>query len=171
MLLDTPAVVVENPGPLKVAVRMWRQRLVLRLKPPETMRMPQPASHDEACALLADHAAKAAAATRDLVLAIAPPGHDAILAAQVGPLGLQAIIHPGQQQFGATQWPVSYRPSDGVTVFKETGHGTGAAMLTAGEHWGHGTVERLTHLSPEAAAVSRVRAAIDEMTTPSWLAP
>jgi len=171
MLPTTSAVVVDNPGPLKIAVRMWRQKLVLRLKPPETMRMPQPASQDQACVVLADHAVRAAAATRTLIAAIAPPGHDSTLAAQVGPLGLQAIVHQTQEQLGGTQYPVSYLHSDTISISKAPDYEADASLSGPEQHWGLTTVEALTRLSPEADAVSRVRAAIEEMTTRSWLAP
>jgi hypothetical protein len=62
-----PAAIVEDPRPLKVAVRVWRLSLVMRLKPPEAVTVPQPTSQDHACALLTEHITKAASATRDLI--------------------------------------------------------------------------------------------------------
>jgi hypothetical protein len=171
MLPTTPAVIVNNPRPLKMVVRIWRQRLVLRLKPPETMRMPQPVSQDQACAILTDHTARTTAAARDLIAVIAPPGHDSTLAAQVGPLGLQAIVHQAQEEFGDTQWPVSYRHSDITAISEAADQEPGASPPGPGQQWRLSTVEALTRLSPEADAVRRVRAAIEEMTTQSWLAP
>jgi hypothetical protein len=171
ILPTTPAVVVENPSPLKVAVRVWRQSLVLRLEPPETMAVPQPTSQDQAGALLAEHSAKAATAIRDLIAAVAPPGHASALASQVGPTGLRAMIHASQQQFGATFWPVSYQRADTIAVDLEPDDYPAASAKGPNQNWGRSTFDGLTRLSPEADAVSRVRAAIEEMTIQSWLTP
>ena len=100
LMPTTPAVIVENPGPLKVAVRMWRQSLVLRLKPPGTLPMRRPMSTGEACAILIEHADRTARTTRKLIAAVAPPGHASALASRVGPLGLRAIVDPQEQGFG-----------------------------------------------------------------------
>jgi len=171
ILPTTPAVIIDDPSPLKVAVRVWRQSLVLRLKPPETMPVPQPTSLDHARALLAEHAAKASSAIRDLIAAVAPPNHPSALTSQVGPTGLQAVIHASQQQFGATFWPVSYQRADTIAVDKGPDHDPGALAQGTNQNWRQSTFDGLTRLSPEADAVSRVRAAIEEMTVQSWLTP
>lgn len=171
LLSTTPAVIVEDPGPLKVAVRMWRQKLVLRLKPPETLPMPQPTSVEKACAILADHAVRAASATRDLITATAPPGHGSALASQVGPLGLRAMVHPPEQGFGGRTWPVSYQSSDIVDVHKALDADPHIPLGEPEGNWRRSTIDGLTRLSPEAEAVNRVRSAIEELTTRSWLAP
>jgi hypothetical protein len=164
MLPIAPAVVVDNPGPLKVAVRMWRQGLVLLLKPPETLSTPQPTSLEEACGALADQTARTASAARHLIVTTAPPGHISALAAQVGPLGLRALVHPSMQGPSGTTWSLSYQDSETIDVRE-------APDTEPDAYWGKSTVEARIRLSPEAEAVSRVRSAIEEMTIRSWLAP
>jgi hypothetical protein len=104
-----------------------------------------------------------------LIATLAPPGHGSTLAGRVGPLGLRAMVHPSEQRFGSTWWPVSYRPSDTVDVYEAPDNALDASV--DGRNWGDSTVEGLTHRSPEAEAIDRLRVATEELTVSAWLAP
>jgi hypothetical protein len=162
-------VIIDDPRLLKTAVRIWRQSLVLRLEPPRAVPTPQPQTQDEACEMLAEHLRAAAQATRDLIAAIAPPGHAGTLEAQVGPLGLRAVIQPQQLILGAAEWPVSYQRTEAVTVTKPPADGRGSQDTDNDLSWGRTTLGHLTRPGPQGSAVQRVRAAIEEMTVKGWL--
>lgn len=167
---NATAVIVDDPRLLKAAVRIWRQSLVLRLKVQHAPPIPKPQTQDEACELLADHMRAAAQATRDLVKEIAPPGHADALEAQIGPLGLRAIIQAPQLIFGATEWPVSYQKAEGISVDKSPAGDRNLQNTDRGLlGWGSTTLSHLTRSGPHATAVRRVSAAIEEMTIKGWL--
>jgi hypothetical protein len=171
LLRRMPAAIVEDPRPLKVAARVWRLSLVMRLKPPEAVTVPQPTSQEHACALLAEHITKTASATQDLIAIVAPPDHSSELASQIGPLGLRAMVHAQEQRFGMTFWPVSYQRADTIAVEKAPDDDGDASGYGAGQAWGQTTFDALTRLSPGSDAVSRVRTALDELTLQGWLTP
>jgi hypothetical protein len=171
LVRHVPAVIVEDPRPLKVAVRIWRLSLVMRLKPPEAVTVPQATSQDHACALLAEHITKAASAIRDLIAIVAPPGHSSELGSQIGPVGLRAMVHAQEQRFGMAFWPVSYQRADTIVVEKAPDGDGGTPSHGEGQAWGQTSFDALTRLSPGADAVSRVRTALDELTVQGWLTP
>lgn len=100
-----PAVVLQDGGPLLVAVRLWRQDLLERLRTPPALGSPRPITREQACVALASHAEQAAAATERLITAIAPPGHDSVLAARVGPIGMTATVHSVEGGFRGSTGP------------------------------------------------------------------
>jgi hypothetical protein len=171
LMQRVPSAIIEDPRPLKVAVRIWRLSLVMQLKPPEAVTVPQPISQDQACALLAEHAAKTAKSVQDLIAFVSPPGHRDELASQIGPLGLRAVIHAQEQQFGTVTWPVSYLNAETTTVEKVSDGNDSAHTRRADESWGLTSFDELTRRSPSAEAVRRVRAALEELTVPGWLTP
>lgn len=166
-----PAVIVDDPRLLKVAVRIWRQSLLLRLVAPHAPLVPEPQTQDEACELLAEHLRTAARATRDLVAEIAPPGHAGALEAQIGPLGLRAVVQAPQLVFGTTEWPVSYQKAEAITVSKWSLGAGDPRDMGRDLGWGSTTLSHLTRSGPQAAAVDRVRTAIENMTIKGWLTP
>jgi hypothetical protein len=166
-----PAVIVDDPRLLKAAVRIWRQSLLLRLTAPHTLLVPEPQTQDEACELLAEHLSAAARATRDLVAEIAPPGHVGVLEAQIGPLGLRAVVEAPELAFGAIEWPVSYQKAAAITVRKRSFDAGDPQDMGGHLSWGSTTLSHLTRSGPQATAVDRVRSAIEEMTIKGWLTP
>lgn len=171
LLSEVPWVAVDHPQLLKVATRIWRQSLVLQLKLRQALSAQQPRTQDEARDLLEEHVRLAAQATRDLVADIAPPGHAATLQAQIGPLGLKAIIQAPQQVFGTLVWPVSYQKADTIDVSKA---GDGNPVPPTGgmsTDWGSASLDHLIRSGPQADAIRRVRTAIEEMTIKGWLTP
>jgi hypothetical protein len=168
---DAPSVIVDDPRLLKAAVRIWRQSLLLRLEVPDAALVPQPHTQDEACKLLAEHLRMAAQMTRDLVAEIAPPGHVGELAAQIGPLGLRAVVQAPQLAFGATEWPVSYQEAETITVNKWSLGTRDPRDMGRDLGWRSTTLSHLTRSGPRATAVNRVRTAIEDMTIKGWLTP
>jgi len=168
---DAPAVIVDDPRLLKAAVRIWRQSLLLRLRVPNDALIREPQTQDEACELLTEHLRTAARATQDLVTEIAPPGHVDTLKAQVGPLGLRAVVQAPQLVFGAIEWPVSYQKADAILVSKSPLCASHPGDTGEEPGWGSTTLNHLTRSGPQAAAVDRVRNAIEDMTIKGWLTP
>jgi hypothetical protein len=109
--------------------------------------------------------------TRDLVAEIAPPGHVGILEAQIGPLGLRAVVQAPQLVFGATEWPVSYQEAETITVSKWSPGTRDPRDVVRDLGWGGTTLSHLTRSGPQATAVNRVRTAIEDMTIKGWLTP
>ena len=168
---SAPAVIVDDPRLVKAAVRIWRQSLVLRLAAPHAAPVPEPRTQEEACDLLAEHMRAAAQATRDLIAEIAPPGHVDALAAQIGPLGLRAVVQEPELVFGATEWPVSYQKAEAITVSKGPLGARDPRDMGMDLAWRSTTLSHLTRSGPQATAVGRVRTAIEDMTIKGWLTP
>lgn len=165
-MVHTPAAVVEDASPLRIAVRLWRLALVQRLAPRYRREGQGPRDIDQVRAALADHVERVGREVRALVSEIAPPGHAVALLAGMAPLGIRAIVQPVQQQpFGGPTWPVVYEPSDKVNtaLLGEPSMHTGAWMSTTFEH--------LTRSDPQTEAVDRVRNALERQTAQNWLAP
>lgn len=170
-LSQLPWVAVDDPRLLEVAIRIWRQSLVLRLEEPHAVPVSQPNTQDEARDLLEEHVRLAAQATKDLVAAIAPSGHAATLRAQIGLLGLKAVIQGPQQAFGAVVWPVSYQKTDAIEVSTIGSVSQPPATGPMNGEWGSSTFDHLTRSGPQGDAVRRVRTAIEQMTVARWLTP
>lgn len=167
LLEAVPAVVIDDGGPLDVAVRLWRQDLLQRLRTPQALGAPRPTSLEEACSTLAAHAKQTAAATAGLIEAVAPPGHANVLAARVGPLGLTATVGSANEGIRGLQWPVSYRHTEDVSVR------VAQAETEAGSHAigrrSHTNTNVLVTIAPLAAAAKRVRDSINDLTERKWV--
>ena len=167
---SAPTMIIDDPRLLKTAVRIWRQSLVLRLESSPPAAPPLwPRTQDEACELLAEHLRATAQATRELIAEIAPPGHAGVLAAQVGPLGLRAVVHLRQPAFGPVEWSVSYQRAETITVTKPPADGYGSQGADDDPSWARTRLSDLTRPGPQAVAVQRVRAAIEQMSVRGWL--
>ncbi|MFF4234125.1 hypothetical protein [Streptomyces sp. NPDC001820] len=162
------AVLQKEAGPLAVATRLWRQDLLTRLRQPATLTRQRPASGQTAQDALATHAEQTALATSRLIDLIAPPGHAARLAAQIGPLGLHAIIGSPEQDALGVHTPVDYQHSDNTVVHEAPGDSF--PLPDAG--WESSTtLEHLLDSSPAVTAARRVRQAVEALTAHSWLTP
>lgn len=157
-----PTVVIQDGGPLTVAVRLWRQDLLARLRTAPSLGASHPTSLGEACSALTTHASQVADAASALVQAVSPPGHTDVLAAAVGPLGLTATVSPATEGARGVDWPVSYYHTDNVRVTAQAGTSTARTG-------GHSTLGFLVTDAPAAAAAKRVRDSINRLTIPNWL--
>ena len=164
-----PAVVVQDGGPLMIAVRLWRQDLLERLRTPPALGSPRPITQEQACAALASHAEQAAAATERLITAIAPPGHESVLAARVGPVGMTATVHRAEDGFPGQHWPVSYRHTDDVSVVMAPDEDQGVSGASTMRNSGHTSVNVIIDDTPATSAAKRVRDALNSLTTRGWL--
>jgi hypothetical protein len=164
-MLLTPAAVVEDASPLRIAVRLWRLSLVQRLVPRSRREGRAPRDIDEVRSALADHVGRVGREVRALVAEIAPRGHADALLAGMPPLGIRAFVQPIERQpFGGPAWPVVYEPSDAVdtTLRGEPSVHTGT--------WSSTTFDHLTRSDARTEAISRVRNALERLTTQNWLA-
>jgi hypothetical protein len=164
-----PAVVVEDGGPLAVAVRLWRQDLIARMRNAPALGSRHPTSLEEACSALKAHARQTAAATDRLIGAVAPPGHASVLRARVGPVGLNATVYPSAEGYRGVDWPVSYFRTEDVSVVAAPAEEDNSAGGYANLARGRSTVVALVADAPAPAAAKRVRDAINGLATRNWL--
>ena len=164
-----PAVVVEDGGPLAIAVRLWRQDLIARLHTAPGLGSRHPTSLEEACSALEAHASQTAAAADRLIGAVAPPGHASVLSARVGPLGLTAAVYPAAEGYRGVDWPVSYFHTKDVSVVAAPAEDENSMDGYTDLARRRGSVGALTADSPATAAAKRVRDAIDGLTRWDWL--
>jgi hypothetical protein len=168
-LLTMPSVVVQDGGPLAVAVRLWRQDLLAGLLAPEALGSPWPTTVEQACIALRSHSEQAAAATKQLITAVAPRGHASELAARVGPVGLTATVHPAEAGLRGHHWPVSYFRSEDVQVtISPSQHPVWSGSSTM-RHTSHTSVDVMIEKAPATDAAKRVRDAITGLTRQGWL--
>ncbi|MBB4919115.1 ATP-binding protein [Streptosporangium saharense] len=168
-LRTVPSVVIQDGGPLVVAVRLWRQCLLAKLQTSPSLRAGYIATIKDACFALAAHAEQTAAATARLIEVIAPPGHAYVLGARVGPVGLSAKVYPAAEGIGGMFWPVSYRQSDSVQVAAAQSEKNASGTLFGLQEGGRSNVEEMVKRGPESAAAERIREAIKDLTKPGWL--
>jgi hypothetical protein len=164
-----PAVVVEDGGPLVIAVRLWRQDLIARLHTAPGLGSRRPTSLEEACSALEAHASQTAAAADRLIGAVAPSGHASVLRARVGPLGLTAAVYPAAEGYRGVDWPVSYFHTEDVSVVAAPAEDENSADRYTDLARRRSSVGALTADSPATAAAKRVRDAIDGFTRWDWL--
>ncbi|WP_158997577.1 ATP-binding protein [Streptomyces aureus] len=161
------AVVVDSDtGPLGIATRIWRQEVLdcfrYRAAPPLCQ---EPGSTP--VVLLTKHIEQTAVMAERLIARVAPPGHIGRLQAQVGPLGLRAVIGQPRQDALGTHTPLDYQRATGIDITDTSGE----AELPSGENGGSTTLEHLLDSSPAVTAVRRVREALEALTIKSWLVP
>jgi hypothetical protein len=168
LLEAAPAVVVEDGGPLLVAVRLWRLDLVARLRTQPALSARRPASLAEACATLTAHASQSAVATARLIDAVAPPGHASDLAARIGPVGLTATVRSFTEGIRGLDWPVYYRRTEDVSVAASDADEDEAGVRAMPE-WGRSSVDALVAEAPAAVAAKRIGDAINGLSMPGWL--
>lgn len=164
-----PTVVVEDGGPLAIAVRLWRQDLIARLHTAPDLGLRHPTSLQEARSTLEAHASQTAAITDHLIEAAAPPGHAPVLRAQVGPHGLTATVYPAAERHRGVDWPVSYLRTNDVSIVAAPGEDQNSAIGYADLAQGHSSVGTLTADSPAPTAAKRVQDAIRSLTRRNWL--
>ena len=165
-MLRTPAAVVEEASPLRIAVRLWRLSLVMRLANPILREDHAPRDISEVRRALADYLARVAGEVRTSVSDLAPPGHAEAILANMPPLGMQAAVQPLQQQpLGGPAWPVIYQFSDSIDTELQDVPSAGLGA------WTSTTFEHLTRSGAKAEAVGRVRNAFERLTKQDWLAP
>ncbi len=166
---STPATVLDaEAAPTRIAVRLWRRHLLALLTAPTGIRPDQPRTQAEAVRLLTDHARRTATATRELVSAAAPPGHEALLAARTGPGGMNAVVGEREtDQLGGTEWGVAYARSQDVSVVLAGQETSPVERATAGS----ASLRALLDRSPQQAAAAYVRTAIQSLTNQKWLTP
>lgn len=169
LLRTGSSIVLQDGGPLMVAVRLWRQDLLARLRVRQALGMSRPRTQEEACSALATHAEEAATATARLIKTIAPPGHAPILAARVGHMGLSATVHAAEKDVLGISWPVSYRPAENIDVVAASARNQTPADRSTLLTYGQSDVNALIRDSPAATAATRVREAITALTRPEWL--
>ncbi|MEV7782760.1 ATP-binding protein [Kitasatospora sp. NPDC088351] len=156
-------------GPLAIAVRIWRQRLLAQLRQPASLAPGGQVAGRAAAEALAEHCEQTALHIRRLVDQVAPPGHGDRLRAQIGPLGLDVVVGPQEDGPLGPFIPVSYRQSEHTTVTTADTHadvdrhraGTGGST----------TLDYLLDASPASTAAQRVRKALEALTAQSWLTP
>lgn len=150
-------------GPLAIAVRLWRQKLMQGLETTRTLGPPRPSSLMEACEQLSVHAAHEKAALQELVSEIVPQGTRAQVLAALGPLGLRARV--GAEELGVwkADWPVSYGRAEDIDVVPAQA-GAPDATLT-----GHSSLGSLVSDSPEECAAKRLADTINHLVGANWL--
>lgn len=160
------AVMHEGAGPLAIAARLWRHELLARLRPPVSFAPRRPEPGSAAAEALARHTEQTALAIKQLIGAVAPSGHASMLKAQVGPLGLHAVIGSPQHDALGVHTPVDYQHGNDTVIEASEG-----SLFPPGETWGSTTLEYLLDSPPSTTAVQRVRKAIEALTIDSWLEP
>ncbi|MCB5177931.1 hypothetical protein [Streptomyces antimicrobicus] len=160
------AVADQKAGPLAIATRLWRQELraCLDHRTGSPLRPVKGLSPQE---VLAQHTEQTATAANQMIERIAPPGHVTRLRAQVGPLGLHAVIGQPRQDALGVHTPVDYQRAIGVSIAEAPA----GPSLPQGEHGGSTTLEYLLDTPPAATAAQRIREAIEALTKKSWLVP
>lgn len=161
------AVLEPNTGPLGIATRMWRQELIAHL---DHRTGSQPRAEDDLTPLekLTQHTEETELAVDLMINRTAPPGHTARLKAQVGPLGIHAVIGQPQQNDLGFHTPVDYRHAVDTAITKSS---EGPGLLQGRGHEISTTLEHLLDSPPAATAARRVRGAIEALTKKSWLVP
>jgi hypothetical protein len=169
LLSDHGGVVVEDRGPLAVAVRLWRQVLEQRLRTGHMAGGAHPASQHAARDALITHTERTAEAATNLIGAIAPPGHDQALLASVGPLGLTAVVHP-EVTDSFRSWPMSYRVTEQIDITLTDGAEADAARPRRDLRIsGSSSVDVWVDRSPGETAAKRVREALNKLVGERWL--
>lgn len=169
---STPLVVVDGGGDLAVAVRLWRSFLSRKLAPARILPPPRPRTREDACAALAQHARMTAEIAGRLIAETAPPGHESILAAEVGPLGIDASVGSYRDDPGGGHWPATFRRGNDIHVSPvESTGGRVAVPMEQSPLAGQTStsVEGMIRESPEVTAANMVRDAIEELTVKRWL--
>ncbi|MDK9498067.1 hypothetical protein QEZ40_003015 [Streptomyces katrae] len=163
-LLRTTAgtVVAPDAGPLAVAVRLWRQVLLERLRTPPVLPPPRCDTVEEACTMLEEHAGRSAAAVSRLLAAVSPPGHRGLLEAQLGPTGLRAVVGSRASGPWGDHWPVDFVPDAEVVVLAAAGSSREDSPLRG--HGGRSSVEVILDKGAAAEAAERVRSALKTLT-------
>lgn len=163
-----PVVAIDQGGPLTVATRLWRRFLQDKLTANTRFPVARPRSIDDACDALTVHATRTAEIVSKLMGEISPPGQQHVLTAQVGPLGLDAVIGPWIDDPMGGHWPVKYRRTAAISVIAA---GVSDAATPAGlaRRGGSASVEGMISQSPEEAAAKIVNDAIEELTVKRWL--
>jgi len=161
-LLAQQGGVVTQMGPLGTTARLWREELRRELRPESRLGRRRPSSLSDACMLLEDHQRETAELTQRLADRVAPPGRSALLLAEIGPLGIQAIVSDREDGPFGGSYPVSYvRRSTEISV--TTDH-----TIVADTWASRSTVEHLIGESPSATAVRRVGSGITALTVRGW---
>ncbi|MFE9292021.1 NACHT domain-containing protein [Streptomyces olivaceus] len=160
------AVVDQKTGPLGVATRLWRQELLACLNQRGGSPL-RPGKGQRPIEALTHHTEQTAVAANQIIERIAPPGHITRLGAQVGPLGLHAVVGQPREGVLGVHTPVDYQRAIDTTITEES-EGPG---LPRAEHGASTTLEYLLDTPPAATAAQRVRKAIEALTTQSWLVP
>ncbi|MCZ7434763.1 AAA family ATPase [Streptomyces sp. WMMC1477] len=160
------AVVDQKAGPLAIATRLWRQELLacLNQRTGSPMRPAKDLTPQEA---LTQHTEQTATAANQMIDRIAPPGHITRLRAQVGPLGLHAVIGQPRHDALGVHTPVDYQRAIGTSIAEASD----GPSLSRGQRGGSTTLEYLLDTPPAVTAAQRVREAIEALTTKSWLVP
>ncbi|WP_327207216.1 AAA family ATPase [[Kitasatospora] papulosa] len=161
------AVVDKEAGPLAVAARLWRQELLTLLRQPAALFPRRPDPGQTAAEALVRQTEQTALVVNQLIDLAAPPGHAAALKAQVGPLGLRAVIGRPQQDMLGMRTPVDYRHSDDIVIVEASAEPSFSPEKSQGQT----ALEHLLDSPPSATAAQRVREAIEALTTSSWLTP
>ncbi|MFI6856820.1 hypothetical protein [Streptomyces sp. NPDC050416] len=160
------AIVVDaTAGPTTVAVRLWRKEMQALLRAPSAPKIRRLASAETACEVLTAHARKTADISRDLIERVTPPGHGEMLDAQVGPLGLHAVISQEENGPFGRFLPVKYRRASDILVRVDSEPGSGIAS----EGESSTTLEYLLDKSPASTAAERIQKAIESLTIQGWL--
>jgi hypothetical protein len=161
-LLAEKGGIVTQMGPLGITTRLWRERLRHDLRPESRLGRRRPGSLADACTLLEDHQREAAELTLQLAERIAPSGCCALLLAEIGPLGIQAIVSDREEGPFGESYSVSYvRSSTEISV-------TADGSFVGDFRSSRSTVEHLIGESASATAVRRVRDGITALTVRGW---
>lgn len=163
ILMTTQRATTARGGPLAIAVRLWRQKLMVSLETTRTLGPRRPRTLMEACEQLSAHSLRERAALRELVDGAVPPGARARVLSALGPMGLRARVGEKDQGQWREHWPVSYERTDVVDVRPEGSETSGLTMT------GRSSVEFLVSDPPERDAAKRLADTINRLVGAKWL--
>lgn len=154
-------VAAADDGPLRVAVRLWRQLIKRALERPERPGLPSPRSIAEAVEALY----KWASARRDQVSFFVqdlPIEERTEVFDAIGPKGFVGRVGETIEVFGARDWDVTFHDEDAVHV---------EAATDARDDRGRSTARNLLGKGPQTDAATMVTRAIETLTgRQGWLA-
>jgi len=159
---ETGTVVLSaDDGPLRVAVRLWRQLLMRALEAPDEPGVPSPYSATEAVEALYQWAVMRRDRISSTIQAL-PLDDKAEVFNAVGPRGFVGAVGEPVEIFRAADWNVSYHDDDTVHV---------AAAPGVRDDHGRSTARNLLGRGAQADATTMVMKAIETLTgRQGWLA-
>ncbi len=155
---------------LTAAVRLWRAVLLARTRSPEALPARKPASAADAVDLLREHFEQRRDHLLRLIATISPPGHDDLVRATLGPLGLTATVTTATNIPTFSEFPIVYEHTDDIRIVMSGDDDTlGGHTRTVAASHGSSSVDAMLRLPPNADAAGLVRKALEDVTEGGWL--
>ncbi|ABS06060.1 hypothetical protein [Kineococcus radiotolerans] len=157
--------VVGEAGPVDLAVRLWRQWLLMQLAGNNGVGRPHPRTAEEARDAVAAHVAETAAETDRLVRVAVRAEHRAVVAAEIGPMGLTGQVHPARDGLlrRGPDWSVVYTPTEGIDI------SIADEPFVGDDYRSRAALDSMIDSPASAKAAERVRKAINKMAGGRWL--